>query len=181
MVLRSLVRALTAAALCLTATAAAPQVRALSVEDVYGYDGWKRFNGSSAVLMNWVPAGDPWLSDTHHLWPASSEATAPGAAVAILGRDREATATDAAGEQPGQQETGPMQVIEGRRCVWVGQWSRHHGLAALHGLPQLFINDAQMRHLGHDLAAHSGESREATSRLGVLVEALPTPHLPAEI
>ena len=80
MVLRSLVRALTAAMLCLTATAAAPQVRALSVEDVYGHDGWTRFNGSSAVMMNWVPAGDPWLSDTHHLWPASSDATAPGAA-----------------------------------------------------------------------------------------------------
>ena len=24
--------------------------------------------------MSWVPDGDPWLSDTHHLWPAPNEA-----------------------------------------------------------------------------------------------------------
>jgi dipeptidyl-peptidase 4 len=80
MVLRSLVRVLGAAMLCLTAASAAPQIRALSVEDIYSHDGWTRFNGSSAAVMNWAPAGDPWLSDTHHLWPASSGAPARGAA-----------------------------------------------------------------------------------------------------
>src|SRR6185436_15890612 len=72
---------------------------------------------------------------------AGALATAPGTAVAIFGRDREATATDAAGEKPRQQETGAMQVIEGCRCVWVGQWPRHLGLTALHGLPQFLIED----------------------------------------
>jgi dipeptidyl-peptidase-4 len=74
MVLRSVRRPLLAAALCLASASAAAQPKPLTVEEIYSYEGWKRFNGSQAATMTWVPAGDPWLSDTHHLWPAPSEA-----------------------------------------------------------------------------------------------------------
>jgi dipeptidyl-peptidase 4 len=72
MVLLSVWRPLAAAVLCLTAADAGAQT-SLTVEEIYGYEGWKRFNGSQAALMAWAPAGDPWLSDTEHLWPAFSE------------------------------------------------------------------------------------------------------------
>ena len=70
MVLRSVRRPLLAAVLCLASAAAAAQPKPLTVEDIYSYEGWRRFNGSQAATMTWVPAGDPWLSDTHHLWPS---------------------------------------------------------------------------------------------------------------
>ena len=73
MVLRSVCRPLATAVLCVTATAATAQTR-LTVEEIYGYEGWKRLNGSQAAMMTWTPAGDPWLSDRDHLWPAQSEA-----------------------------------------------------------------------------------------------------------
>ena len=74
MVLRSVHRPLAAAVLCLTAAAAGAQTKPLTVEEIYGYEGWKRFNGSQAAMMTWVPGGDPWLSDTDHLWPAPERA-----------------------------------------------------------------------------------------------------------
>ena len=74
MVPRSIQRPLVAAVLCLVAATAAAQTTRLTIEDIYSYEGWTRFNGSRAAMMTWVPDGDPWLSDTHHLWPASSEA-----------------------------------------------------------------------------------------------------------
>ena len=58
--------------------AAAAQQRALApltIDDIYGYEGWRRFNGSPEALMNWAPAVGPWLSDTHFLWPGTD---APG-------------------------------------------------------------------------------------------------------
>jgi len=67
MVLRSVYRPLAVAVLCLTAAAAEAQTKPLTVEEIYGYEGWKRFNGSQAAMMTWVPGGDPWLSDTDHL------------------------------------------------------------------------------------------------------------------
>jgi dipeptidyl-peptidase-4 len=73
MLLRSVRSTLTAATLFLTAAAAAAQTGSLTIEDIYGYEGWKRFNGSQSAMMTWAPGGDPWLSDTHHLWPASSD------------------------------------------------------------------------------------------------------------
>jgi dipeptidyl-peptidase-4 len=76
MVLRSTCRPLAAVALCLTAAAAAAQTKPLTIDEIYGYEGWKRFNGSQEATMTWVPGGDPWLSDTDHLWPAPSEAEA---------------------------------------------------------------------------------------------------------
>jgi len=69
MVLRSVERRLIAATLCLIAATAAAQPARLTLEEIYSYAGWTRFNGSRAATMNWVPDGDPWLSDTHHLWP----------------------------------------------------------------------------------------------------------------
>jgi hypothetical protein len=33
------------------------------VEDIYGDDGWRRFNGNPHASMNWPPADDPWLDD----------------------------------------------------------------------------------------------------------------------
>ena len=70
MVLRSVRRPLLAAVLCLASAAAAAQPKPLTVEEIYSYEGWRRFNGSQAATMTWAPAGDPWLSDTHHLWPS---------------------------------------------------------------------------------------------------------------
>ena len=68
MVLRSVGRPLVAAVLCLiAATPAAAQTKALTVEEIYSHEGWKRFNGSRAASMTWVPDGNPWLNDTHHL------------------------------------------------------------------------------------------------------------------
>jgi dipeptidyl-peptidase-4 len=73
MVPRSVRRPLLGAVLCLiTAAAAAAQRTPLTIEDIYSYEGWLRFNGSRAATMTWAPGGDPWLSDTHHLWPFDS-------------------------------------------------------------------------------------------------------------
>ena len=72
MVPRSVRLSLWAAVLCLAGTITAAQVTPLSVEDIYGYDGWTRFNGSQAATMTWAPDGNPWLSDTHHLWPSDA-------------------------------------------------------------------------------------------------------------
>lgn len=69
MVPRSVERTLIAAALCLVAATAVAQPARLTLEDIYSYEGWTRFNGSRAATMSWVPDDDPWLSDTHHLWP----------------------------------------------------------------------------------------------------------------
>ena len=74
MVLRTVQRPLFAAVLCLLAAApSVAQRKPLTVEDIYSYEGWRRFNGSTAATMTWVPAGGPWLSETHYLWPTSSE------------------------------------------------------------------------------------------------------------
>ncbi|MEO5739231.1 MAG: S9 family peptidase [Vicinamibacterales bacterium] len=80
MVLRSLNRPLAAALLCLTAAAAGAQTKPLTIEEIYSYEGWKRFNGSQAAMMTWAPDGNPWLSDTEHLWPATSEIDGPAQA-----------------------------------------------------------------------------------------------------
>ena len=74
MVLRS-VRLLPLAILLSATGGAVPAAQSgapLTVEDIYTYDGWKRFNGSQFATMSWAPAGDPWLSDTHHLWPVEA-------------------------------------------------------------------------------------------------------------
>ncbi|HUP39100.1 MAG TPA: S9 family peptidase [Vicinamibacterales bacterium] len=76
MLLRSVRRPLLAALICLTSAAAGAQPKLLTVEEVYSYDGWRKFNGSLAATMTWAPGGDPWLSDTHYLWPALSEGAA---------------------------------------------------------------------------------------------------------
>src|SRR5688572_858921 len=78
MVPRSVRRPLLGALLWLIiAAAAAGQGTALTVEQIYSYDGWRRFNGSQAATMTWAPNADPWLSDTHHLWPAPSAVQLP--------------------------------------------------------------------------------------------------------
>ena len=78
MVPRSVGRPLVAAVLCLVAAApAAAQSKPLTVEEIYSYEGSRRFNGSHAASMTWVPDGNPWLSDTHHLWPASDGGSQP--------------------------------------------------------------------------------------------------------
>lgn len=61
--------------MCLLAAApAVAQRNALTIEDIYSYEGGKRFNGSSAAAMTWVPAGGPWLNDAQYLWPAETGA-----------------------------------------------------------------------------------------------------------
>src|SRR5688572_27027990 len=78
MVPRSVGRPLVAAVLCFVAAApAAAQSKPLTVEEIYSYEGSRRFNGSHAASMTWVPDGNPWLSDTHHLWPASDGGSQP--------------------------------------------------------------------------------------------------------
>jgi dipeptidyl-peptidase-4 len=77
MVPRSVRRSLLAAALSLTSAAAGAQLTPLTVDEIYSDDGRRRFNGSRAATMTWAPDGDPWLSDTHHLWPAEDPSTGP--------------------------------------------------------------------------------------------------------
>jgi dipeptidyl-peptidase-4 len=63
---RNVLRAL----ICLLMTAAVTaQRKPLTVEELYSYEGWSRFNGSQWASMSWAAGVDPWLSDTHHLWP----------------------------------------------------------------------------------------------------------------
>ena len=57
----------------------AAQVTPLTVDDIYSYEGWTRFNGSQAATMAWVPDGDPWLNDTEHLWPSDAAHSGAGA------------------------------------------------------------------------------------------------------
>jgi dipeptidyl-peptidase-4 len=52
----------------------APASTPLTIEDIYSFDGWRRFNGSQAASMTWVPDGTPWLSDTQYLWRVDSAA-----------------------------------------------------------------------------------------------------------
>src|SRR5688572_11748339 len=77
MLLRSVRRPLIAAVLCMLSGAAGAQPKPLTIEEIYSYEGWRRFNGSQAATMTWAPGGDPWLSDTHFLWPAEGPATGP--------------------------------------------------------------------------------------------------------
>ena len=77
MVLRSVRRPLLSLILCVTAAAAGAQRHALTLEDIYSYDGWRRLNGSQAAMMSWVPPAGPWLDDTHYLWPARSDGRNP--------------------------------------------------------------------------------------------------------
>ena len=79
MVPRSVSLALSAAALCLAGSMTAAQVTPLTIDDIYSYEGWTRFNGSQAATMAWVPAGDPWLNDTEHLWPSDAAHSSAGA------------------------------------------------------------------------------------------------------
>lgn len=99
MVLRSLGRSLIGAGLCLIlGTGAAGQTTPLTLEAIYSYEGWRRFNGSQAAILAWAPAGDPWLSDTHHLWPFDSAL--------------DATAGLAQGRPAGPETTGPWLRVD---------------------------------------------------------------------
>src|SRR5688572_432151 len=85
MLLRSVRHPLIAAVLCMLSGAAGAQPKPLTpnpltIEEIYSYEGWRRFNGSQAATMTWAPGGDPWLSDTHFLWPFDSAAAAGGLA-----------------------------------------------------------------------------------------------------
>ena len=72
MLLRSL-RGPAAAAVCLLLTVEATgQNTTLTVDDIYSYEGWLRFNGSPSAMITWAPDGDPWVNDNEHLWPSNS-------------------------------------------------------------------------------------------------------------
>ncbi len=79
MVLRSArARGLLVTLLCVFITGEiAGQRRVITVEELYTYDGWKRFNGTESASMRWVPDGGPWLNDTHHLWPSDEAQSSP--------------------------------------------------------------------------------------------------------
>ena len=65
-------------------TAAAAQRKALTIAEIYGYEGWWRFNGSPDAMMSWAPPGGPWLSDTHYLWPDTESRGIPWLRVEAL-------------------------------------------------------------------------------------------------
>jgi dipeptidyl-peptidase-4 len=52
-----------------------PETKPLTIEDIYGYGGRSRFNGSSEAGLNWAPKLGVWLSDTHYLWPTDRDAS----------------------------------------------------------------------------------------------------------
>jgi dipeptidyl-peptidase-4 len=71
MVLRSIVRrGLPLALICVVAAGIAGQSKLLSIEELYSYEGWTKYNGSTSAPMTWVPDGGPWIDDAHYLWPA---------------------------------------------------------------------------------------------------------------
>src|SRR6185503_5060422 len=77
MVLRSARRrGLVAALVGLLVAVAGGQGRQLTVEELYSYEGWTRFNGSQWATLNWVPDDGPWLDAAHHLWPAAESSGA---------------------------------------------------------------------------------------------------------
>jgi dipeptidyl-peptidase-4 len=52
-----------------------PEVRApsaLTIDDLFSYEGFTKFNGKAVATMNWVPEGGPWIDATHYLWPGGS-------------------------------------------------------------------------------------------------------------
>jgi dipeptidyl-peptidase-4 len=55
------------------AAAAQLELAPLTIEEIYGFEGWTRFNGSTAATMSWTPSGGPWLNDTQYLWPGGEE------------------------------------------------------------------------------------------------------------
>jgi dipeptidyl-peptidase-4 len=63
---------------------AAAQRKALTIAEIYGYEGWGRFNGSPEATMGWAPPGGPWLSDTHFLWPGTASPGSPWLRVEAL-------------------------------------------------------------------------------------------------
>jgi dipeptidyl-peptidase-4 len=46
----------------------------LTIDDLYSYEGFTRFNGKAVAAMNWVPEGGPWIDDLHYLWPDTAGA-----------------------------------------------------------------------------------------------------------
>jgi dipeptidyl-peptidase-4 len=72
MVLPSSRRAFVAALVCIV-LAAHPraQQKALTIDDIYNEDGWRRFNGSEVAAFGWTPPDGPWLSDSEYLWPGT--------------------------------------------------------------------------------------------------------------
>lgn len=43
------------------------QQRLLTLDDIFGPGSGGRFNGKAVARLGWL--GDPWLDDTHYLWP----------------------------------------------------------------------------------------------------------------
>jgi dipeptidyl-peptidase-4 len=64
------------ACLLLVSLNAAPQ-KLLTVDRIYGDEGWTRFNGSAAATMSWAVAQGPWLNDTEYVWPGNDDAGSP--------------------------------------------------------------------------------------------------------
>jgi dipeptidyl-peptidase-4 len=74
--------ALVALCLAVLASQAAPaqprpqtSLTPLTIDDLYSYEGFAKFNGKAVAAMNWVPEGGPWIDDSHYLWPGGSAET----------------------------------------------------------------------------------------------------------
>ena len=160
MVLRSVRRPLLAAVLCLASAAAAAQPKPLTVEEIYSYEGWRRFNGSQAATMTWAPAGDPWLSDTHHLWP--SPTVIPGSTQG-RGRRPEPTGRGCASTPPRARarRSTPTPQLE-RALVNAGASASNAGNASRQ-LPSIFnaTRDAFLVTLGDDLYVYTLSTRNS--------------------
>lgn len=89
MVLRSL-RGFAVGLGCLLLTVpAAAQKKPLTIAEIYSDEGWRRFNGSSAAMMGWIPDDGPWLNQSEYLWPSdfTGASTAPWLRVDALTGD----------------------------------------------------------------------------------------------
>jgi dipeptidyl-peptidase-4 len=55
----------------------AAQTKTLTLDDIYSFEGWSRFNGNSTANLGWAPQDTPWLSDTEYLWPGNGTSESP--------------------------------------------------------------------------------------------------------
>ena len=104
------------------------------------------------------------------------------AAVAVVDDNAVFAATAAAGEQTGQQEGRASQAVQPFRASGANadrrrfKLLRQLRLTGLRSLPQLVIDDAQLRHLGPDPLGFGVRPGYPFAGVRVLDEPLPVPH-----
>ncbi len=94
---------------------AATPLAPLSIDDLYSYDGFTKFNGKAVAAMNWVPEGGPWIDDSHYLWPDGSTDTGWLRVDAISGRSQPLLNTTTI--EPSLGRTRPMVFSHDRNTL----------------------------------------------------------------